>query len=64
VLVIVEQYMGGGGRDGCKIEPISNSEGRRNEDRAVSLVGLKIEGAILVDDPGDIVLVPCIIERF
>jgi hypothetical protein len=55
--------VGGRGRDGRKIEPIRNGEGGRDEERTVSLVSLEVEGAILVDDSGDIVSVPCIIKR-
>jgi hypothetical protein len=54
--------VGGGGHNGCKTESISNGKGHRNKERTVSLVIQEIERAILVDDPGDIVWVPCIIE--
>jgi hypothetical protein len=63
VLVVVEQYVGDSGRDGCKTESTSNADGCRNEEWTVSFVTREIERAILVDDPGDIVWVPCIIER-
>jgi hypothetical protein len=63
VRVVVQQCVGDRGRDGRKIEPIRNGEGGRNEERTVSLVSLEIEGAILVDDSGEIVSVPCIVKR-
>jgi hypothetical protein len=55
MLVVIEQCVGGRGRDGCKAERISNGKGRRNKERTVSVVIRKIERAIHVDDPGGIV---------
>jgi hypothetical protein len=50
------------GGDGCKRETVSDGTRGREEERAVSLVCLEVEGAICVDDPGEIVNTSCVIE--
>ena len=62
ILAVVEESMRKGGSDGRKIEASGNSKRRRKEDGAVSLVSLYVEGRVGIDDPRDVILLPCVIE--
>jgi hypothetical protein len=63
LFVVVEEGVGERGCDGCKREPVENSEGRGNEGGAVGLVSLEVKGEIGIDDPRDVVFLSRVIER-
>jgi len=54
LLAVVKECVGEGGRDRREREPVGDGEGRGKEERAVSLVFLKVERGIAIDDPGDV----------
>ena len=55
--------MSGGGGEGCKEDSVGNGEGHREEDGAVFLISLEVEGKIRVDDPRDVVYASRVIKR-
>jgi hypothetical protein len=61
-LAVVQKSMHEEGSNWCKWETVSYGEGWGEEKRAVSLVCLEVEGAICVDDPGEIVNASCVVE--
>ena len=62
-IAVVEESMCKGGGDGCKREAVGNGDVSGNEDRAVGLVSLGVEGVIGIDDLRDVILPPCVIEN-
>jgi hypothetical protein len=63
IFTVVEESMCNGGGDVCKRKAVDNGERCGNEDGAIGLVSLEIEGGIGIDDLRDIILLPCVIER-
>jgi hypothetical protein len=59
---IVEESMCKGGGNGCKREAIGNGKRCGKEDGAVGLVSLEVEGGIGIDDLGDVISLPCVVE--
>lgn len=62
LFAVVEEGVGEGGSDRCKRETVRHRKADGKKERAVRLVRLKIEGSIVVDDAGDIVHAPRVIE--
>jgi hypothetical protein len=62
IFAVVEESMCNGGGDGCKREAVEYGERYGKEDRAVGLVSLEVEGGIAIDDPRDVIWLPCVIE--
>jgi hypothetical protein len=59
---VVEKIMCKGGSDGCKREAVGNGKRCGNEDGAVGIVSLQVEGGIGIDYLRDVILLPCVIE--
>jgi hypothetical protein len=51
-----------GGGDGCKQDAVGYGKRHGNEDGAVGLVSLKVEGGIGINDLRDIIVLPCVIK--
>jgi hypothetical protein len=62
IFAVVEESMCKSGGDGCKPEAVGNCERCGKEDGTVGLVSLEVEGGIGIDDPRDVILLPCVIE--
>jgi hypothetical protein len=62
IFAVVEESMRKGGGDVCEREAVGNGERRRNEDGAVGLVSLEVEGEIGIDDMRNVISLPCVIE--
>jgi hypothetical protein len=62
MLTIAEEGMYESGGDRCERETVTNGKGRRNEDRAVSLICMAVERSIGIHDLRDIVYPPPVIE--
>lgn len=63
LLAEVKEGVGEGGRDGCEGEAIGDGEGCRDEEGAVCLVGLLVEGRLGGEDPGDVVFLRMVVIR-
>ena len=59
----VEEGVGEGGRDRRERETIGDGEGGRDEQGAVRLVLLLVEGRVCIDDAGDVVASAGVVER-
>ena len=62
IFAVVEEGMCKGSGDGRKREAVGNGGRCGKENGAVGLVGLEVEGGIGIDDPRDVIFLPCVIK--
>ena len=62
IFAVVEESMCKGGGDGCKPEAVGNGKRCGKEDGTVGLVSLDVKGGIGVNDPRDVISLPCVIK--